>query len=95
MLVKKSTNAKANNILNSLKYTDAALKYKTIQELNEILIKVIDNYTGELRIEDLFNNDIVTEEERVKLANAYKTLRNITSFADKKYKRRKNECGYP
>ncbi len=91
LLVKKSTDKKANNILNSLKYTDAALKYKTIQEINEILIKVIDNYTGELRIEDLFNNDIVTEEERIKLANAYRNLRNITSFADKKYKRRKNE----
>ena len=74
-----------------LKYQDNATKVATITEINKILGKCVDKYTGSIDIATLFNNNIVSDEERVKLAILYNRLRNLRTEKMRRYKKRKNK----
>ena len=84
---------KQNNdesIYDELKYKDNAAKVAIITEINKILSKCVDKYTGRIDVATLFNNNVVSDEERVKLASLYGQLRTLRSEAMKRYKKRKN-----
>ena len=84
---------KQNNdedVYEELKYKDNAAKIATITEINKILSKCVDKNTGSIDVATLFNNDVVSDEERVRLANLYNTLRNLRDEKMRKYKKRKN-----
>ena len=78
------------NIYDELKYKDNAAKVAIITEINKILSKCVDKYTGRIDVATLFNNNVVSDEERVKLASLYGQLRGLRSEAMKRYKKRKN-----
>lgn len=85
---------KKNNdedIYAELKYKDNAAKVVIITEINDILGRCVDKNTGHLDIATLFNNDIVSDEERVRLANLYNKLRNLRTEKMRRYKKRKNK----
>jgi hypothetical protein len=85
---------KKNNdedIYAELKYKDNAAKVVIITEINDILGRCIDKNTGHLDIATLFNNDIVSDEERVRLASLYNKLRNLRTEKMRRYKKRKNK----
>lgn len=85
---------KKNNdedIYAELKYKDNAAKVVIITEINDILGRCIDKNTGHLDIATLFNNDIVSDEERIRLASLYNKLRNLRTEKMKRYKKRKNK----
>lgn len=81
-----------NDIYGELKYEDNAAKHEIITEINKILSRCVDKYSGHIDVATLFNNDIVSDEERVKLASLYKQLRNLRQETMKKYKKRKNRA---
>lgn len=78
------------NIYGSLKYEDNAAKFAIITEINKILSKCVDRYTGSIDVATLFNNSIVSDAERVKLAKLYQQLRGLRSEAMRRYKKRNN-----
>ena len=85
---------KKNNdedIYAELKYKDNVAKVTIITEINSILGRCIDKNTGHLDIATLFNNNVVSDEERVKLASLYNQLRNLRTEKMKRYKKRKNK----
>lgn len=85
---------KKNNdedIYAELKYKDNAAKVVIITEINDILGRCVDKNTGHLDIATLFNNDIVSDEERVRLASLYNKLRNFRTEKMRRYKKRKNK----
>lgn len=85
---------KKNNdedIYAELKYKDNAAKVVIITEINDILGRCVDKNTGHLDIATLFNNDIVSDEERVRLASLYNKLRNLRTEKMRRYKKRKNK----
>lgn len=85
---------KKNNdedIYAELKYQDNATKVATITEINKILGKCVDKYTGSIDIATLFNNNVVSDEERIKLATLYNRLRNLRTEKMRRYKKRKNK----
>ena len=86
---RKAKNKEDQSILDSLKYEDSAVKVATITRINEILSKVIDKNTGKIQPALLFNDSIVTDEERNELAELYKTLRSIKKDKSR-FKRRAN-----
>lgn len=79
------------NIYNELKYKDNVTKGKIITEINKILGKTVDRFTGHIDIATLFNNDIITDEERIRLGNLYNELRSLRTESMKRYKKRKNQ----
>ena len=84
---------KKNNdedIYAELKYEDNAAKIATITEINKILGKCVDKNTGSIDIATLFNNDVVSDEERIKLATLYNRLRSLRTKKMRRYKKRKN-----
>lgn len=81
-----------NDIYGELKYEDNAAKHEIITEINKILSRCVDKYSGRIDVATLFNNDIVSDEERVKLASLYKQLRNLRQETMRKYKKRKNRA---
>lgn len=81
-----------NDIYGELKYEDNAAKHEIITEINKILSRCVDKYSGRIDVATLFNNDIVSDEERVKLASLYKQLRNLRQETMKRYKKRKNRA---
>nr|DAR29004.1 MAG TPA: hypothetical protein [Crassvirales sp.] len=85
---------KKNNdedIYADLKYQDNATKVATITEINKIIGKCVDKNTGSIDVATLFNNDVVSDEERVKLATLYNRLRNLRTEKMRRYKKRKNK----
>lgn len=78
------------NIYGALKYEDNATKFAIITEINKILSKCVDRYTGSIDVATLFNNSIVSDAERVKLAKLYQQLRGLRSEAMRRYKKRNN-----
>lgn len=78
------------NIYGALKYEDNAAKFAIITEINKILSKCVDRYTGSIDIATLFNNAIVSDAERVKLAKLYQQLRGLRSEVMRRYKKRNN-----
>lgn len=85
---------KKNNdedIYAELKYQDNATKVATITEINKILGKCVDKYTGSIDISTLFNNNVVSDEERITLATLYNRLRNLRTEKMRRYKKRKNK----
>ena len=84
---------KKNNdedIYAELKYEDNAAKIATITEINKILGKCVDKNTGSIDIATLFNNDVVSDEERIRLATLYNRLRSLRTKKMRRYKKRKN-----
>lgn len=85
---------KKNNdedIYADLKYQDNATKVATITEINKIIGKCVDKNTGSIDVSTLFNNDVVSDEERIKLATLYNRLRNLRTEKMRRYKKRKNK----
>ena len=78
------------DIYAELKYENNAAKIATITEINKILGKCVDKNTGSIDIATLFNNDVVSDEERIKLATLYNTLRSLRTKKMRRYKKRKN-----
>lgn len=78
------------NIYGVLKYEDNAAKFAIITEINKILSKCVDRYTGSIDVATLFNNAIVSDAERVKLAKLYQQLRGLRSEVMRRYKKRNN-----
>lgn len=78
------------NIYGALKYEDNAAKFAIITEINKILSKCVDRYTGNIDVATLFNNAIVSDAERVKLAKLYQQLRGLRSEVMRRYKKRNN-----
>ena len=81
----------SKKILMDLQYKDNRLKFKIIQQINEILMKAVDADTGEVNMAYLFNNNYVTNEDREELAELYNQLRSLRSETLRKFKKRKNK----
>lgn len=81
----------SKKILMDLQYKDNKLKFKIIQNINEILMKAVDADTGEVNMVYLFNNNYVTNEDREELAELYNQLRSLRSESLRKFKKRKNK----
>lgn len=52
-------------------------KYELIGQINSIIGKCINKDTGKLDIDVLFNNNIVSDEERLKLISLYRDMKKI------------------
>lgn len=74
--------------LNSYDPAKTAKKRELIGEINEILKKVVDKDTGRLNMQLLFNDAVVSDEERIKLSNLYNELGKLNK---KRFKKRKNK----
>lgn len=60
-------------------------KWEINQKINAILSKCVDKNTGRLDYSMLFNDNVVTDEDRVALINYYKELRAIQTNYDHKF----------
>lgn len=78
------------DVYDELKYNDNAAKNAIITKINKILGRCVDKNTGSIDVATLFNDAVVSNEERIELANLYKELRNLRSNNMKRYKKRKN-----
>lgn len=77
-------------ILNTIKKKNAPsettkLKWELNQKINVILSKCVDKNTGRLDYSMLFNDNIVTDEDRVALIKYYNELRTIQLNYDHKF----------
>lgn len=79
------------DIYDELKYKDNGIKNAIITEINKIVGKCVDKYTGTIDVATMFNNAVVSDEERVKLATLYARLRNLRIREEKCYKKHKNK----
>lgn len=78
-------------ILNTIKKKNAPSditkrKWEINQKINSILSKCVDKNTGRLDYSMLFNDNIVTDEDRVALIKYYNELRTIQLNYDHKFK---------
>lgn len=60
-------------------------KWEINQKINSILSKCVDKNTGRIDYSMLFNDNVVTDEDRVALINYYKELRAIQTNYDHKF----------
>lgn len=77
-------------ILNTIKKKNAPsettkLKWELNQKINAILSKCVDKNTGRLDYSMLFNDNVVTDEDRVALIKYYNELRTIQLNYDHKF----------
>lgn len=61
------------------------LKWELNQKINSILSKCVDKNTGRIDYSTLFNDDIVTDDERLNLIHYYNQLRTIQLNYDHKF----------
>lgn len=89
LIRRKRTNEpkEISDIYDEIKYKNNVEKRRIITEINKIISKAIDRYTGRINVAAIFNNDIISNEERNKLANLYEELRGLRV---KTYKKRNN-----
>ena len=91
IMVTKGNDEESKKVFSSLKYKDNNAKFIIIKRINEILSKAIDRQTNKIDLNILFNDEVVSDEERIELANLYNKLRELRSDELKKYKIRKNK----
>lgn len=91
IMVTKGNDEESKRVFASLKYKDNNAKFIIIKRINEILSKAIDRQTNKIDLNILFNDEVVSDEERIELANLYNKLRELRSDELKKYKIRKNK----
>lgn len=77
-------------ILNTIKKKNAPsettkLKWELNQKINAILSKCVDKNTGRLDYSMLFNDNVVTDDERLDLIHYYRRLRTIQLNYDHKF----------
>ena len=88
----KATTAKEKDEITYAQYRDNRLKKQLIAKINATLYKVIDRNTGKIVFEDLFNDDIVSNDERDALIRNYNELRALSNNPFKKFKKIKGEA---
>lgn len=88
----KATTAKEKDEITYAQYKDNRLKKQIIAKINATLYKVIDRNTGKIVFEDLFNDDIVSNDERDALIRNYNELRALSNNPFKKFKKIKGEA---
>lgn len=88
----KATTAKEKDEITYAQYRDNRLKKQLIAKINATLYKVIDRNTGKIIFEDLFNDDIVSNDERDELIRNYNELRALSNNPFKKFKKIKGEA---
>lgn len=88
----KATTAKEKDEITYAQYRDNRLKKQIIAKINATLYKVIDRNTGKIIFEDLFNDDIVSNDERDELIRNYNELRALSNNPFKKFKKIKGEA---
>lgn len=76
--IKFNINGKNNHpIVKQIDFENKAEKLNTISKINSIISKAIDRNTGNIIYDKLFNDDIVTDEEREQLIGLYNKLRSL------------------
>lgn len=88
----KATTAKEKDEITYAQYRDNRLKKQIIAKINATLYKVIDRNTGKIVFEDLFNDDIVSNDERDALIRNYNELRALSNNPFKKFKKIEGEA---
>lgn len=88
----KATTAKEKDEITYAQYRDNRLKKQIIAKINATLYKVIDRNTGKIVFEDLFNDDIVSNDERDTLIRNYNELRALSNNPFKKFKKIEGEA---
>ena len=88
----KATTAKEKDEITYAQYKDNRLKKQIIAKINATLYKVIDRNTGKIVFEDLFNDDIVSNDERDALIRNYNELRALSNNPFKKFKKIKGKA---
>lgn len=88
----KATTAKEKDEITYAQYRDNRLKKQLIAKINATLYKVIDRNTGKIVFEDLFNDDIVSNDERDALIRNYNELRALSNNPFKKFKKIEGEA---
>lgn len=88
----KATTAKEKHEITYAQYRDNRLKKQIIAKINATLYKVIDRNTGKIVFEDLFNDDIVSNDERDALIRNYNELRALSNNPFKKFKKIEGEA---
>lgn len=88
----KATTAREKEEITYAQYRDNRLKKQIIAKINNTLYKVIDKDTGKIIFEDLFNDDIVSNDERNKLIRNYNELRALSNNPFKKFKKIEGEA---
>lgn len=86
-------------VVDDITYSNNPEKFRIIGEINKILSKVVDKDSGSINVAAMFNNDIVSDEERIRLANLYNQLRglrktNTRSKVNKYYTEKHNTAAY-
>ncbi len=82
---------KQRQVVDYTYYQDNKRKNAIITEINKTLFKIIDKDSSKIVFDDLFNNDIVSEEERLALIRNYNELRELSKNPFKKFKKNANE----
>lgn len=88
----KATTAREKEEITYAQYRDNRLKKQIIAKINNTLYKVIDKDTGKIIFEDLFNDDIVSNDERNELIRNYNELRALSNNPFKKFKKIEGEA---
>lgn len=88
----KATTAREKEEITYAQYRDNRLKKQIIAKINNTLYKIIDKDTGKIIFEDLFNDDIVSNDERNELIRNYNELRALSNNPFKKFKKIEGEA---
>lgn len=101
LIRRKRTNEpkEIDEIYDEIKYKNNVEKRRIITEINQIISKAVDRYTGRINVATVFNNNVISDEERNKLANLYNELRGLRNRAYKKrdnavYEDKTNDAAY-
>lgn len=91
IMMKKGNDNESKEIMKGIRYTNDKEKAKIIRRINEIIGKAIDRKTGKIDIAVLFNDDVVSYDEREELADLYTELRSLRSEFTKNYLKNNNK----
>ena len=89
--MKKGDDKESNEIINGIGYKDNKRKVEIIKRINEIIGKTVDRFTGRIDVSVMFNNNVVSKEEREELIGLYAELRSLRSEFTKNYLKKNNK----
>ena len=91
IMMKKGNDKESKEIMEGIRYTNNKEKARIIGRINEIIGKTVDRKTGKIDISVLFNDDVVSYDEREELADLYTELRSLRSEFTKNYLKKNNK----
>ena len=91
IMMKKGNDNESKEIMKGIRYTNDKEKARIIGRINEIIGKAVDRKTGKIDIAVLFNDDVVSYDEREELADLYIELKSLRSEFTKNYLKKNNK----